>query len=228
MGLGDLLSQLGWILYKDLLIAWRGRARQVGLLAYGLGLLLLFSVAVGPDGAALRAHAAAYLWLTALSASTLLLSQSFQSETETGGLEGLLLVPVSPLALFYGKALANLVALLVLVAFSLPAVVLLFDLGPPASVPRLTATLLLGCAGIVAPGTLYAALTARLQARSILLPVLLFPLVLPPVLAAVQVTGLLFLGDPMRQQGPWLALLTSFNLIYWSLSGVLFGKLLEE
>jgi heme exporter protein B len=216
------------VLQKDLLVAWRGRARQVGLLAYGIALLLLFSFAVGPDTATLREHAAAYLWLAALSASTLLLAQSMQQETETGALEALLLIPVSPAALFYGKALANLIALLALVVTTLPVAFVLFDLSLAGSPFALAAVLCLGCAGIVAPGTLYAALTARIPAQQVILPVLLFPLAVPPLLGAVKATGLILTGDPMHQLAAWLGLLACFDALYWSLCGVLFARVLEE
>lgn len=222
------MRQLLWILHKDLLVAWRGRARLVGLAAYGVALLLLFSFALGPDSLALRQHAPAYIWMAALSASTLLLAHSFQSETETGALEALLLIPTSPVALFYGKALANLIALVALVGSTLPLSLVLFELPIPDAPGVLLAALVLGSAGIVAPGTLYAAMTARLQSQQIILPVLLFPLVMPPMLAAVKLTALSLDGDPMHQSGSWLALLLCFNLIYWSLCGLLFGKLVEE
>ncbi len=105
------MSQMVAILRKDLLIEWRGKSRLIGLCCYALTFLLLFSFAVGPDSVALRRHAAAYVWLSVLCVSTLLLVQSFRIETEEGALEGLLLVPVSPAALFYGKALANTLSL---------------------------------------------------------------------------------------------------------------------
>lgn len=86
----------------------------------------------------------------------------------------------------------------------------------------------LGAAGIVAPGTLYAALTARLSSQQVVLPVLLFPLVIPPILAAVKATDLVLEGDAMGELPAWLGLLLVFDAIYWALSGPLFGKVMEE
>ncbi|MFH1468258.1 MAG: heme exporter protein CcmB [Pseudomonadota bacterium] len=216
------------LLHKDLLVGWRGRVRLVGLFTYSLSLLLLFSFAVGPDTAALRDHASAYIWLAVLSASTLLLAQSFQQEVEAGAIEGLLLLPVEPAALYYAKALANLLLLLFLAFATLPLAGLLFSLVPAGSLPMLLLVVALGAAGIVAPGTLYAALTARLSSQQVVLPVLLFPLVIPPILAAVKATDLVLEGDAMGELPAWLGLLLVFDAIYWALSGPLFGKVMEE
>ncbi len=216
------------LLHKDLLVGWRGRVRLVGLATYALTLLLLFSFAVGPDTIALRDHASAYLWLAVLSSSTLLLAQSFHQEVEAGAIEGLILLPVPPLALYYAKALANLLLLLFLALVMLPMAMVLFDLTPAGSIPMLLLVVALGAAGIVAPGTLYAALTARLSSQQVVLPLLLFPLVVPPILAAVKATDLVLEGDAMGQLGAWVGLLLAFDAIYWSLSGLLFGKVLDE
>lgn len=216
------------LLHKDLLVGWRGRVRLVGLATYALTLLLLFSFAVGPDSMALRDHASAYLWLAIMSSSTLLLAQSFHQEVEAGAIEGLILLPVPPAALYYAKALANLLLLLFLAVVMLPVSVVLFDLAISESLLLLLLVIALGAAGIVAPGTLYAAMTARLSSQQVVLPLLLFPLVVPPILAAVKATDLVLEGDAMGQLGAWIGLLVAFDAIYWSLSGLLFGKVLDE
>lgn len=222
------LRQTVEVLRKDLLIEWRGRSRAVALGGYALVLLLLFSFAVGPSSRTLQAHAAGYLWLVLLSISTLTLGSSFRVETEAGALEGLLLTPVDPRALFYGKALANTALLVGMGVLALPASVVLFDLHLAEGPLWLLAGLVLGAGGLAAPGTLYAALTARLGAQQLVLPLLLFPLVVPSLVAATKVTGLALQGDPMGQAGSWVALLACFNAIFWSLCGVLFGKVVEE
>ena len=221
------MKQLLGIVRKDLLIEWRGKSRLVALCCYALTFLLLFSFAVGPDSVALRAHAAAYLWLAVLCVSTLLLVQSIQIETDQGALEGLLLLPVSPSALFYGKALANTFFISALGFFALPTSLVLFDLSPVGPQWMLGVVVVLGAASFAAPGTLYSALTARLSAQQLMLPVLLFPLVVPAVLAAVKATTLLLEGDPMGQLPVWLAVQVCFDLIYWSLCGLLFARVVE-
>jgi heme exporter protein B len=88
--------------------------------------------------------------------------------------------------------------------------------------------ILLGAAGLAAPGTLYAAMSSRARAKQTLLPLLLFPLVVPVLLSSVKATSLLVLGDPMEQLPSWLTLLACFDAIYWSLCGLLFARVVEE
>jgi heme exporter protein B len=105
--------------------------------------------------------------------------------------------------------------------------VVLYD-APVARVPGLLGVILLGTAGLSAPGTLYAAMTAQARARQALLPLLLFPLVVPALLSAVRSTALVLRGDPMGQLGSWMALLLCFDTIYWALCGLLFGRVVED
>jgi heme exporter protein B len=211
---------------KDLLLQWRTRARLAAIFAFGSTALLLFSFAIGPSAAALRQHAAGFLWLALLLSSTLALAESFESEMEGRALEGLLLLPASPRAIYYGKALANCAQLTLLGVALVPLMIVLYDAGT-TRLPGLLCVILLGSAGLSAPGTLYATMTSQAKAGQTLLPVLLFPLVVPVLLSAVKATSLLILGDPMGQLGSWVLLLSAFDLIHWSLCGLLFGRVVE-
>jgi heme exporter protein B len=221
------LGPLGAALRKDLLLQWRTRGQFVAVFAFGASALLLFSFATGPDSSALRQHAAGFLWLGLLLSSTLALADSFESEMAQRALEGLLLLPADPRGLYYGKALANLLQLTLLGTALVPVMVVLYDVST-ARAPELLGVIFLGAAGLSAPGTLYSAMTAQLRARNTLLPLLLFPLVVPALLAAVKATALLLLGDPMGQLRPWTTLLVVFDAIYWSLCGLLFERVVED
>jgi len=214
-------------LQKELLLLWHTRAQAVAVFVFGATALLLFSFAVGPNAAALRQHAAGFLWLGLLLSSTLTLSESFHAEMENRALEGLLLLPVSPRALYYGKALANTMQLVLLGIALVPVMVVLYDAGT-TRIPMVLVIILLGCAGISAPGTLYSAMTSQARAKETLLPLLLFPLIVPVLLASVKATSLSILGDPMDQSRSWVLLLVAFNGIYWSLCGLLFDRVVEE
>ena len=214
-------------LRKDLLLQWRSRAQIVAIFAFGATALLLFSFAIGPDSFALRQHAAGFLWLGLLLASTLSLAESFEGEMEEQALEGLLLLPASAVALYYGKALANWARLAMLGVALVPVMVVLYDAGTLRLV-WLLGIILLGTAGLSAPGTLYAAMTAQTRARQTLLPLLLFPLVVPVLLAAVKATSLLILGDPMGQLASWAMLLATFDVLHWALGGLLFSRVVED
>ena len=214
-------------LRKELLLQWRTRAQAMAVFVFGATSLLLFSFSIGPNAAALRQYAAGFLWLAILLSSTLTLNESYQAEMENRALEGLLLVPVSPRIIYYGKAIANAIQLIVLGIALIPVMVVLYDAGT-TEIPRLLLIIILGAAGVSAPGTLYAAMTSQARSKQTLLPLLLFPLIVPVLLSAVKATSLAILGDPMEQSKSWLTLLLAFNGIYWSLCGLLFDRVVEE
>lgn len=209
------------------MIQWRLRGHFVLVFAFATITLFLFSFAIGPSSEILRRHAAGYLWLALMLSSTLTLADSFHFETEQRALEGLLLLPASPRALFYGKAIANWMLLVGLGVVLIPLMVVLYDSGT-SRLPELVGIVVLGTAGLAAPGTMYAAMTSGTKGRGMLLPLLLFPLVVPVLLASVRATSLLILGDPMEQLRSWTMLLISFSLVYWSLCGLLFEKVVED
>lgn len=221
------MSQLSAVLRKESLLQWRGRASFVAVFAFGVSTLLLFSFGIGPNSEALRQYAASFLWIALLLGSTLTLAESFRLETEQRGGEGMLLLPVDARIFFLAKAIANWVELAVLGLSLVPVMMVLYD-APPQRLFVLVLIIIAGTAGLAAPGTLYAAMAASSRARQVLLPLLLFPLVVPALLAAVKATSLVITGDPMMQLGDWIKLLLAFDLIYWALCALLFGKVLEE
>jgi len=214
-------------LRKELLLQWRTRAQMMAVFVFGAAALLLFSFAVGPIAEALRQFSAGFLWLGLLLSSTLTLAESFHAEMENKALEGLLLLPANPRALYYGKALANWLQLVILGVALVPVMVVLYDAGTTRLL-ELLLIIMLGAAGLSAPGTLYAAMTAQVRSKQTLLPLLLFPLIVPALLAAVKATSLVVLGDPMGQVKSWISLLVAFDAIYWSLCGLLYARVVEE
>lgn len=221
------MRQLVAALHKEALLQWRSRAQLLAVFVFGAAALLLFSFAAGPNAALLRENAAGFLWLGLLLSSTLSLAESYQAELEQRALEGLLLLPADPRALFYAKALSNWLQLTLLGSGLVPLMVVLYDAPLPRPLP-LFGVIALGSAGLSAPGTLYAAMTHQARARQTLLPLLLFPLVVPVLIAAVKATSLLQLGDPMGQLWPWTLLLLCFDAIHWSLCGLLYGRVVED
>lgn len=214
-------------LRKELLLQWRTRSQFVAVFVFGATSLLLFSFAVGPNAEDLRKFSGGFLWLGLLLSSTLTLSESFHSEMENRALEGLLLLPADARALYYGKAIANWLQLTLLGIALVPVMVVLYDAGT-TEIPALLLVVALGAAGLSAPGTLYAAMTAQVRSKQTLLPLLLFPLIVPALLASVKATSLLILGDPMESFGSWLSLLGAFDAIYWALCGLLYGRVVED
>jgi heme exporter protein B len=222
------LRQLLWITGKDLLIEWRSPARTSGLFFFALAIVVLVAFATGPGASALRRQAPGTLWMGLLLASTRSLDRSFAVETEQGALEGLVLWPVDAVAIYYGKAVANTLVLLLVAAALTPLVIAMYDAPIKGSLVQYVALLVTGCAAIAAPGTMYALITSQARAASVLLPVLLFPLVAPALLAAARGTSVIIEGDPMHQAPAWIGLLVAFNLVHWTVSGLLFARVLED
>ena len=221
-------GQTALIFRKDMLLSWRSRARVVAQVSFATVTLMMFSFAVGPNNDVLSRHAGGYLWLALLLASILSLGESFRLELEDSALEGLQLLPVDPRALFFGKALANGIQLLLLGIILVPLALVLFSTTVKFSWVWLFSFVALGSAGLAAPGTLYSAMTSRARGKDVMLPLLLFPLVIPVLLAAVKGTNLAVLGDPMAQSRSWVSILICFDLIYWSLCSILFGRVIDE
>lgn len=233
------LLRTAWLLLlKDLLLEWRTRARMSALIFFAFSTLLLFSFATGPDTKLLQKGAGGFLWLGILFASVLSLGESFRVEAENASMDGLRLVPADARALFLAKAGGNAVLLMLLSTALLFPMFALYDVGPPRLEGQETdygafawgfvKIITLGCMAISAPGTIYAAIASNARARDVLLPVLLFPLLVPALLAAVKGTNLVLSGDPMNQMPSWLGLLLVFNLIYWGLGFVLFPRVIED
>jgi heme exporter protein B len=231
MSEGRLPSLLGatWVLVrKDLLLEWRTRARANALVFFALATLLLFSFALGPDTTILRRAAGGTLWLAILRASVRALGESFRVEQENAALDGLRLAQADARALFLAKSLANALLLMLLGTVILPVLAALAGVTLVQGPGPMAAILVLGALAIAGPGTLYAAIASQARARDVLLPLLLFPVLIPALVAAAKATSLVFEGDPMLQFQSWLGLLAGFDLVYWSLGFVLFPRVIED
>ncbi|RKG83120.1 transcriptional regulator [Corallococcus sp. CA049B] len=216
------------LMRKDLLIEWRTRARLNALVFFAMATLLLFSFALGPDTKLLERNAGGYLWLAILFASVLSLGESFRVETENACLDGVRLAPADARAIFLSKALGNALLLLALAVVLVPVMVALYGVRIVTGVGDLAGILVLGSLALSAPGTVYAAISSNARARDVLLPLLLFPLVIPALLSAAKGTTLVLQGDPMQQLGSWQGLLLGFNLIYWGVGFLLFPRVIED
>jgi heme exporter protein B len=223
-----LLATTLTLLRKDLLIEWRTRARLNAIIFFALATLLMFSFALGPDTKLLEKNAGGYFWLSILFASVLALGESFRVESENACMDGMRLAPADARAIFLSKALGNTLLLTALGALLVPVMVALYGVRIVTSVADLGLILLLGCLALSAPGTVYAAISSNARARDVLLPLLLFPLVIPALLSAAKATTLVLQGDPMHQFGSWLGLLGGFNLIYWGVGFLLFPRIIED
>lgn len=220
-------AQLGAVLRKDLLLALRGRGRILSHLLFALTVLLLFSFAAGPNRAVLQRHAAGYLWLAILLGSTLSLAESIRVEIEDGALTTLRLFPTDARAWFLGKALAHAAVLGAITVVLVPVAIGLYAVEPRGPLWALAGSLFLGVLALTGVGTLHSTLAAQTRGKDVLLPLLLYPVVVPVLVGGVKATALSFEGDPMAQAGSWLLLLLCFDLVTWAASLLLVERVLE-
>ncbi|MBT3219739.1 MAG: transcriptional regulator [Proteobacteria bacterium] len=215
------------VLQKELLLEWRQRARISGLFFFALAVVVMVAFASPTEGI-LKQSAGGTLWIALLLASTRSLDQSYVVEMENGALEGLILWPVDGVSLFFGKALANMAVLIIVAVAVTPLLIAMYDAPLKGNLWLGPLFLVLGTAALAAPGTLYGLITAQSRGSSVLLPMLLFPLVIPAILAAAKGTTLVMHGDAMGQAWSWLGLLLAFAILHWSLSGLFFAQILED
>jgi heme exporter protein B len=213
---------------KDLRTERRTKANFNAVVFFAGLVLLLFGFALGPDTDALRSAAAGILWLTVLFSGILAFNRSYQLEVDSGALEALLLYPGDRRSIFLGKFLANLSFVLLVEALVVPAAAVLYDLRLAGPLPGLILVLLLGTFGFVALGTFYAAMASRVRAREVMLPLLLFPMLIPLLVGAVKATGAVLAGDPLGEAGSWLRLLVVFDLIFFVAAILIFQYVIEE
>lgn len=223
----NFIRSLFFITYKDFLSELRRRETVNTLLFFGVLIVFLFSFAVGPDPLLLKKLAPGLLWLVVLFSSILALDRSFQIEVEEGCLDRLILYAASPRALFLGKLLTNFLFILLVQSAVLFLMIILFDLSKPKEPLNLGVTFVLGNFGIATLGTFYAALITKMKARQVMLPLLLFPMLIPLLLASVYATQHALGGDPFQQSTPWIQMLLIFDLIFLPACLLIIETLLE-
>ena len=225
MGLGYLRA-IWAVLWKDLSAELRGREMLSAMLVFALLVILIFNFALELDATTRANVTSGVLWVTFAFAGTLGLNRSMAMEKDRGCLDGLLLAPVDRSAIYFGKALSNLVFMLVVEAIVLPVYSVLYNTN--LFNPGLILVILMGSIGYVAVGTLLAAMAVQTRTRDILLPILLFPVVIPVLIAAVKASSGFLQGIPMADIWSWLNLLIVYDIIFTAVAFMVFDYIVEE
>ncbi len=216
-----------WLLaLRDLRLEVRDRSGLLSLLAFFAVMLFVMALALGPEEGPLRRAAPGVLWVALAFMSTLLSTRAFALEVEDGTLDDLLLTPGGKEWIYFGKLLFQVLLLLPLSLLALFMAAGLFYLPLEQGLP-LFLTLVLGVLGYASVATFYAGLLARLRGREALLPLLLFSLVVPVVLASVRATTGLLEGLPWGEVASWWQLLLVFDVVYVTASALLFPLVID-
>jgi heme exporter protein B len=223
------LRVAGLVAHKDALVELRSRELALTTLFFAVVAVLVFAFAFVADSQAPREAPAGILWVTTLFAGTLALARAFDREQAHQTLSALLSAPVDRAAIYAGKVLGLVVLLAVVLAIVIPLVGLLFE----ASfwrVPGLFLGIVAGgVVGLVAVGSLFAAMLVRTRSRDVLLPVLLYPMVVPVLLAGVRGTAALLQPEPDRAVAAmWLSILVSYDAVFATLALWMFDVVTAE
>jgi heme exporter protein B len=186
------------IIHKDIIAELRTKEMFSSMFVFALLVVVIFNFAFELRVANVKQIAPGVLWVTFTFAGMLGLNRSFILEKDKGCLEGLLLAPVDRSAIYFGKMLGNLIFIV------------------------------LGTFGFAGVGTLFSAIAVHTRAREVMLPILLFPIVVPLMIAAVKITGGLLDGQPLSEMRNWMNLLVGFDVIFLTVSYMTFDYVVEE
>lgn len=227
---GSPFVRVAWaVLRKDLTVESRNREIVYTTLFFAVTCLLVFAFGLVEDGRAIAGTAPAVLWIAIAFGGTLALGRTFERERATATLPVLLLAPAERAAVYVGKLAALLVILFLVELVLVPLASFLFVsnlLGRPL---YLSALLVLGTVGFCAVGTLFSAMLGRAGTRDVLLPILLYPMTVPVIIAGVRGTAALLEAEPaLAVARSWIGMLVFFDVVFVTLALWTFEPVMTE
>jgi heme exporter protein B len=199
---------------KDLAIEYRTRSAFFASLVFSLLGVSIFYMVWDPTAVRPIDMAPGVLWTIFAFAGMLGLHRAFGLELQTRAMDGLLIAPIAREAIFLGKALANLVYVSSVLAITIPAVVLFYNLEFGSGLLILGGIGVLAAVGLVTVGTLFSSMTVHTRFAELLLPMLALPFFIPVVVPAAQASAKLLVGAELRTVMPWIQVLVAFDLIF--------------
>jgi heme exporter protein B len=213
---------------KDLAIEFRTRTAFLSALVFALLGVTIFFFAWDATAVAAADLAPGVLWVIFTFAGLLGLQRSFGLELADRAIDGLLGAPIAREAIYLGKALANLVFVSGILAVTIPAVVLFYNLPFGAGIGALAGIAALAAVGLVAVGTLFSAMAVNTRMAELLLPMLSLPFFVPIVMGAAQSSARLMAGRPIAEAWPWLRILVAFDIVFVTACTLAFPFTLDE
>jgi len=221
------LRKIAAIVAKDIAAELRTREMLSSMGVFSILVIIVFNFALElSDRQIIRTTIPGALWVTIIFAGMLGLNRSLSVELDKGCLDGLLLTPVDRSAIFFGKTFGNVLFMLVVEVIVVPLFVVFFDV--PLIQPMVVLILALGTVGFAGVGTLLSSMAVNTRAREVLLPILLFPVAMPMLIAGVKATGGAMMGLPVSEWQQWLSLLIVFDVILVTISVMVFDYVVEE
>ncbi|CAG9609321.1 heme exporter protein CcmB [Pseudoneobacillus rhizosphaerae] len=216
------------IAWKDLYSEWKTRQVLTTMIIFAGLVIVVCSFAFDPTNNTTKAVIPGAIWIIIVFSGILGLNRSFVSEQKNDNMHALLTAPLDAASIYLGKFLANFIMLLIVEIVAIPFLFLLFDFREMGSFPYFILVLFIGSFGFVAIGTFLAALAANSRSSEMLLPIMLFPLVSPILIGAVQATKIILTNiDKLPNAISWIQLIGGYNVIFFVLCVLLFEYVLE-
>ncbi len=214
------------VLWKDLRIELRTKEALSAAFVFCVLTLVIFNFALDMNSAEARRLGAGFFWVAFSFGGVLALNRSFALEKESGCARALMLAPVDRSAIYLGKFTANVIFMFLIELLVLPLFTVFFDVPTGAAIGRLLLIFALGAVGFSAVGTLFSAVAANTRMRELLLPVLLLPVVIPVLIAAVETTSQALGADV--EVAFWFRLLVVYDVVFTTVGVMVFEYILEE
>ena len=210
------------IVSKDIVTELRGKEIVPSILFFGLLITIIFNFSFNIGINRSNDVWAGMLWVAFIFSGTLGLNRSFSIEKEKDSLYGLMLSPIDRGGIYIGKLICNIIFMIIMEIVIIPIFSILFNLRILNILPELSIIILLGTIGFLSVGTLFAAMAVNMRTREIMLPIILFPIILPIIIAAVKSTSEVMNGEKLSSVFLWLKLMVTFDIIFIGVSFLLF------
>lgn len=217
---------LSAVVWKDLAAELRSRDMLSAMLVFSLLVIMIFNFALDLDAATRSTVTSGVLWVTFSFAGTLGLNRSMAMEKDRGCLDGLLLAPVDRSAIYFGKAIGNLIFMFIVEIIVLPVYSILYNVN--LFNPGLLVVIVLGSIGYTAVGTLLSSMAVQTRTRDVLLPILLFPIIIPVLIAAVKGSTAFLQAFEMSEIWPYMNFLIVYDIIFIAVAFMVFDYVVEE
>jgi heme exporter protein B len=212
-------------LAKDIRLEWRSRDAINSMLFFSLLVVVIFSFSFDPNAEESREIAGGLIWVAFLFAAVVALNQTWARELRNQVLDAYRVSPAPANALFVAKALGNFILVSLLEAVMAPLFMIFYNLRALGPAWQLIPVAILGTWALVVNGTFFAAMSLRTRSREIMLPLLLFPISIPALLAMVEATGAILTGEFSARF--WIVLLAAYDVVFTIASLFLFGLVLQ-
>lgn len=224
--MSDWLKAIRVLVWKDLVQEWRSRDMLTAMLAFAVLTLFIFNYATILTPENRTAAAAGIVWVVIIFAGTLGLNRSFTAEQDQGCFDALVMAVPDLAVIYIGKLVTNLLVMIFLAALVIPVFSLLYNINLFQG--AFLSVLLLGAWGYSAAGTLIAGMTVQTRMRDLLLPVMLFPILMPVNMAVVKAASSVLSAAPLPEFQSWLTLLAVYDIIVTVISIMVFEYVIQE